>query len=88
MPQCLAQSPMRRLTFPDQFCTPRSALVYFLRLFLLFQTGHRSEFVLGAFADVFALLFGCLAFAPYFLPLGLFLRGEFCHAQSFPQVPN
>ena len=40
------------------------------------------------FAAVFALLFGCLAFAPYFLSLGLFLRGEFCHSQSFPQVPN
>jgi hypothetical protein len=40
------------------------------------------------FAAVFTFLFGCLAFASDFLSLGFFLWGEFCHAQSFPQVPN
>jgi hypothetical protein len=40
------------------------------------------------FAELFAFLFGCLAFASHFLSLGLFLWSQFCHTQSFPQIPN
>ena len=58
MPQCLAQSPMRRLTFPDQFCTPRSGSVYSFCSFCCSRSALRFEFVLDAFA---ASLRCCLA---------------------------